>query len=73
MTIFAILIFLEWEEEIISFQMKMMMKLSLLLVLYPLISLDRDYFRRKLVENFSIKLSRGDVYWPRSARNQHVE
>ena len=31
--------------------------------------LDRDYFSRKLVENFSIKLSRGDVYWPRSMRN----
>ena len=35
--------------------------------------LDRDYFRRKLVENFSIKLSRGDVYWLRSIRNKHGE
>ena len=24
--------------------------------------LDRDYFKRKLVENFLIKLSRGDIY-----------
>ena len=35
--------------------------------------LDRDYFRIKLVENFSIKLSRGDVYWPRSIRSKHRE
>ena len=35
--------------------------------------LHRDYFRRKLDENFSIKLSRGDVFWPRSIRNKHGE
>ena len=29
--------------------------------------LERDYFRRKLVENFSIRLSRGEVMWPRSS------